>query len=69
MKIKKMKMKKRPEEKWVQHMDAERLREEVAQLEARLQEIGYDGDSGYEKAMVRFFEQQVDVRKAQLATR
>lgn len=64
-----MKTKIRPEQKWVQHMDAERLLEEVAELEARLQEIGHDGDCGYEKAMVRFFEQQVDVRKNQLASR
>lgn len=56
-------MRNRPDKKWAEHMDAEQVREEVARLEARLQEIGHDGDCAYEKAMVRFFEQEVDVRK------
>ena len=35
-------------------------------LESRINEIGYEGDCGYEKAMIRFFEQQVDMRRAWL---
>ena len=45
------------------YTDPERIREEIAYLETRLGEIGYDGDCGYEKAMIRFFEQQVDMRR------
>ena len=46
--------------------DAGRLREEIAILERRLAEIGPEGDCGYEKALVRFFEQQLGQRRAQL---
>jgi hypothetical protein len=43
--------------------DPQRIRDEIASLEARLVEIGYDGDCAYEKAMIRFFEQQVAMRR------
>lgn len=43
-----------------------RLREEIATLEKRLQQIGPDGDCGYEKALIRFFEQQLGMRREQL---
>ncbi|MCB1801745.1 MAG: hypothetical protein KDI82_08675 [Gammaproteobacteria bacterium] len=43
-----------------------RLREEIAILEKRLAEIGPDGDCGYEKALIRFFEQQLGQRRALL---
>jgi hypothetical protein len=46
--------------------DAARLREEIAYLEARLEEIGHDGDCAYEKAMIRFFEQELAARRAHL---
>jgi len=46
--------------------DPERIREEIASLESRLDEIGYDGDCAYEKAMIRFFEQQVAMRRTWL---
>ena len=42
------------------------IREELAILERRLAEIGPDGDSGYEKALFRFFEQQIGQRRALL---
>lgn len=43
-----------------------RIKEEIATLERRLAEIGPDGDCGYEKALIRFFEQQLGMRRAQL---
>ena len=46
--------------------DPKRLRDDIAYLEARLTEIGHDGDCAYEKAMIRFFEQQLAERRAQL---
>ena len=44
--------------------DACRLREEIAYVEARLAELGDDGDCAYENAMIRFFEQQLAERRA-----
>ena len=46
--------------------DPRRLREEIAYMEARLAEIGHDGDCAYENAMIRFFEQQLAARRAHL---
>jgi len=46
--------------------DAARLLEEIAYMEGRLAEIGYDGDCAYEKAIAKFFEQQVSDRKIRL---
>lgn len=43
-----------------------RLREEIAYMEARLAEMGDDGDCAYENAMIRFFEQQLAQRRAHL---
>ena len=48
------------------YADRARIREEIAYLENRLVEIGYDGDCGYEKAMIRFFEEQVNLRRSWL---
>lgn len=61
-----MKQQKRVQRKPVSHQDPARIREEIAYLENRLNEIGHDGDCGYEKAMIRFFEQQVDLRRSWL---
>lgn len=44
-----------------------RLREEIAYMEARLAEMGDDGDCAYENAMIRFFEQQLAQRRAHLS--
>lgn len=41
------------------YKDADRLREEIAYMESRLEEIGYDGDCAYEKAIARFYYQQL----------
>ena len=43
-----------------------RLREEIATIEKRLQQLGPDGDCGYENAMIRFYEQQLGMRRALL---
>jgi len=48
--------------------DPGRLREEIAYMEARLAEIGDDGDCAYENAMIRFFEQQLAERRAHLSS-
>lgn len=50
-------------------VDQGRLEEEIATLEKRLQQIGPDGDCGYEKALIRFFEQQLGERRAMLQGR
>jgi hypothetical protein len=47
--------------------DPSRLREEIAYMEARLAEIGDDGDCAYENAMIRFFEQQLAQRRSRIA--
>jgi hypothetical protein len=43
-----------------------RLKDEISTLEQRLQQIGPEGDCGYEKAMIRFFRDQIDRRRRQL---
>ena len=43
-----------------------RLEEEIATLQQRLDQIGPDGDCGYEKAMIRFFQEQIDMRRQAL---
>ncbi len=45
---------------------AQRLEEEIAVLEKRLRQIGPDGDCAYEKALIRFFEQQLGMRRSLL---
>lgn len=45
-----------------------RLREEIETLEKRLAQIGPDGDCGYEKALIRFLEQQLGMRRELLRT-
>lgn len=61
-----MQRKARPQVQQVHYNDPIRVREEIADLETRLNQIGYDGDCAYEKAMIRFFEQQVGMRRAWL---
>lgn len=46
---------------------ARRLRDEIATLEKRLAQIGPDGDCGYEKAMIRFFRDQIEQRRRWLS--
>lgn len=48
------------------HDDPDRLREEIAFMEARLAELGHDGDCAYEKAMIRFYHQQLAARRERL---
>ena len=53
----------RPEPLHISYTDPCQVREEIACIEARLTEIGYDGDCAYENAMIRFFEKQVKMRR------
>ena len=46
----------------------DRLEEEIAILERRLDQIGPDGDCGYEKALIRFFQDQIAQRRQRLAS-
>ena len=60
------------EQRWMRPSHGEgpsgqRLKEEIEILEQRLKEIGPDGDCGYEKAMIRFFREQIDLRLARLS--
>ena len=48
--------------------DPQRLAEEIDYMEARLAEIGHDGDCAYERAIIRFFNEQIEVRRARLRT-
>lgn len=43
-----------------------RLKEEIEVLEKRLEQMGPDGDCGYEKALIRFLEQQLGMRREML---
>lgn len=55
-----------PHHSLVAMSDPCRLREEIAYVEARLAELGDDGDCAYENAMIRFFQQQLAERRAHL---
>lgn len=56
-----------PHDALVALSDPGRLREEIAYMEARLAEIGDDGDCAYENAIIRFFEQQLAQRRDRLS--
>lgn len=43
-----------------------RIKEEIETLEKRLAEIGPDGDCGYERALIRFFNLQIEKRRRML---
>ena len=43
-----------------------RLEEEIHYMEVRLTEIGFDGDCAYERAMSKFYREQIESRRAQL---
>jgi len=45
--------------------DPKTLRETIVLMEARLRTLG-DGDCAYEKAMIRFYEQQLTLHRARL---
>lgn len=44
-----------------------RLVEEINTLSKRLDQLGPEGDCGYEKAMIRFFSEQIALRRERLA--
>lgn len=43
-----------------------RLEEEIYYMEVRLTEIGFDGDCAYERAMIKFYREQIASRRQQL---
>jgi hypothetical protein len=45
--------------------DPQVLHETIVLMEARLRSLG-DGDCAYEKAMIRFYEQQLSLHRARL---
>ena len=47
--------------------DEEFLVEDIKYFEARLQEMGYDGDCAYERALAQSFERRVIEQKGALA--
>lgn len=49
-----------------EYNDPKQVQAEIAYLEARIEEIGYEGDCAYERAMSRFFSEQADMRRAWL---
>lgn len=44
-----------------------RLKEEIAFLESRLDEMGGSGDCAYEKALVRSYDERLALRRVELA--
>lgn len=56
----------RPDTMHWKYTDPQRVRAEIAVMESRLAAIGYDGDCAYERAMIRFYEDQMDKRRAWL---
>lgn len=47
--------------------DRMRIEEEIQFMETRLEEMGFEGDCAYERAMSKFYQQQLAVRRAQIA--
>ena len=47
----------------LQRPDTSRVHEEIAAIEARLAQLGPDGDCSYENAMIRFYERQLGERR------
>lgn len=47
--------------------DPARLREEIHYMESRLTEIGFEGDCAYERAMSKFYLEQIETRRRKLA--
>lgn len=43
-----------------------RLQEEIQYMEVRLNEIGFEGDCAYERAMSKFYREQIASRREQL---
>ena len=44
-----------------------RLEEEIAAIEKRLEQPGPDGDCGFENTIIRFYEQQLGIRRRLLS--
>lgn len=63
-----MNKKMRPEPLHIAYTDPHRVAEEIACIEARLTEMGHDGDCAYENALIHFFEGQLEMRRDWLET-
>jgi hypothetical protein len=48
------------------HSRRARLEEEIQYMEVRLNEIGFEGDCAYERAMSKFYRAQIATRREQL---
>lgn len=47
--------------------DRTRIEEEIHFMEARLEEMGFEGDCAYERAMSKFYQEKLAFRRAQIA--
>ena len=47
--------------------DRTRIEEEILFMESRLEEMGFEGDCAYERAMSKFYQEQLAFRRAQIA--
>ena len=47
--------------------DRSRMEEEIRFMESRLEEMGFEGDCAYERAMTRFYQQEIASRRASIA--
>ena len=47
--------------------DRARIEEEIHFMESRLEEMGFEGDCAYERAMSKFYQEQLAFRRAQIA--
>lgn len=61
-----MQMQRLPKRRFAAPTSPRRLKEEIAEIEKRLAQLGPDGDCGYENAMIRFYEEQLGMRRQQL---
>lgn len=61
-----MRAQERKTERVREAVQRDRIEEEILMLERRLAQIGPDGDCGYENAMIRFFQDQIAVRRQRL---
>lgn len=61
-----MEMRKMTREAGTAQQSVQRIRTDIRYLEARLGEMGYEGDCAYERAMTRMYEKLVEERRASL---
>lgn len=52
---------------FAQNDDRSRIEEEIQFMESRLEEMGFEGDCAYERAMTKFYQQEIAFRRARIA--